>query len=63
MIIKGGAIAYAQMGDPNASIPTPQPVFMRPMFAALGAAIGGTSVAFVSRSSVEQVSSSIHVLP
>src|SRR6185503_2805966 len=36
MVIKGGVIAWAQMGDPNASIPTPQPVFMRPMFGAFG---------------------------
>jgi urease len=49
MVIKGGTIAWAQMGDPNASIPTPQPVIMRPMFGAYGAkAIGGTSLAFVS---------------
>ncbi|TMW56341.1 hypothetical protein Poli38472_006351 [Pythium oligandrum] len=54
MIIKGGAIVYAQMGDPNASIPTPQPVKMRPMFGACGAAVGPTSVAFVSRSCVEK---------
>lgn len=52
LIIKGGAIAYAQMGDPNASIPTPQPVKMRPMFGALGSAVGPTSVAFVSKSCV-----------
>ncbi len=49
LVIKGGAIAWAQMGDPGASIPTPQPVMMRPMFAALGRAIGGTSLAFVSQ--------------
>ncbi|HMO65556.1 MAG TPA: urease subunit alpha [Verrucomicrobiota bacterium] len=49
MVIKGGVIAWAQMGDPNASIPTPQPVLMRPMFGALGRAVGGTSVAFVSQ--------------
>lgn len=48
MITKGGVIAYAQMGDPNASIPTPQPLQMRPMFGALGKAVGGTSIAFVS---------------
>jgi urease alpha subunit len=48
MVIKGGTIAYAQMGDPNASILTPQPVLMRPMFGAKGKAVGGTSVAFVS---------------
>ena len=49
MVIKGGIIAWAQMGDPNASIPTPQPVYMRPMFGAFGRATGGCSVAFVSQ--------------
>jgi urease subunit alpha len=49
LVIKGGFIAWAQMGDPNASIPTPQPVYMRPMFAAFGNAMGPTSIAFVSR--------------
>jgi urease subunit alpha len=48
MVIKGGFIAWSQMGDPNASIPTPQPVFMRPMFGAFGTAPGLTSLAFVS---------------
>lgn len=48
-VIKGGVIAWAQMGDPNASIPTPQPVFMRPMFGASGRAPGMTSIAFVSQ--------------
>jgi urease alpha subunit len=49
IVIKGGVIAYAQMGDPNASIPTPQPVKMRPMFGMSGRAVGPTSIAFVSR--------------
>jgi len=49
LILKGGTVAYAQMGDPNASIPTPQPVVMRPMFGAYGKAVGGTSIAFVSK--------------
>jgi len=49
MVIKGGVIAWSQMGDPNASIPTPQPVYMRPMFGAFGLAVGGTSIAFVSQ--------------
>ena len=49
MVIKGGVIAWAQMGDPNASIPTPQPVIMRPMFGAFGRAVGSTSIAFVSQ--------------
>jgi urease len=49
MVVKGGTIAWAQMGDPNASIPTPQPVKMRPMFGALSpTAVGDTSLAFVS---------------
>jgi urease subunit alpha len=49
MVIKGGVIAWAQMGDPNASIPTPQPVYMRPMFGSFGRAVGTTSIAFVSQ--------------
>jgi urease subunit alpha len=49
IVIKGGFIAWAQMGDANASIPTPEPVIMRPMFGALGRATGATSLAFVSR--------------
>jgi urease subunit alpha len=49
LVIKGGVIAWAQMGDPNASIPTPQPVFMRPMFGSFGKATGPCSVAFVSQ--------------
>lgn len=49
MIIKGGMILAAPMGDPNASIPTPQPVHYRPMFAAFGSARTATSVSFVSQ--------------
>jgi urease subunit alpha len=49
MVIKGGVIAWAQMGDPNASIPTPQPVIMRPMFGSFGRATGPCSIAFVSQ--------------
>jgi urease subunit alpha len=48
LVLKGGFIAWAQMGDANASIPTPQPVRMRPMFGAFGSAAGATSLAFVS---------------
>jgi urease subunit alpha len=48
LVVKGGVIAWAQMGDPNASIPTPQPVRMRPMFGSHGRAVGATSIAFVS---------------
>jgi urease subunit alpha len=55
LVIKGGAIAWAQMGDPNASIPTPQPVFMRPMFGAFGKATAPISIAFVSKASVNNV--------
>ena len=53
LVIKGGFIAWAQMGDPNASIPTPQPVLMRPMFGAYGRATGATSLAFVSQLSLD----------
>ena len=49
MVLKGGFIAWSQMGDPNASIPTPQPAYMRPMFGAHGRATGATSIAFVSQ--------------
>jgi urease alpha subunit len=52
MIVKGGVIAFAQMGDPNASIPTPQPVLMRPMFGATAA--HGNSVAFVSQAAADE---------
>ena len=48
VIIKGGLIAAAPMGDPNASIPTPQPVHYRPMFGALGGALAATNVTFLS---------------
>jgi len=53
MIIKGGMIVAAPMGDPNASIPTPQPVHYRPMFGAYGRARTATSVSFVSRAGLE----------
>ena len=53
LILKGGLIAYANMGDPNASIPTPQPTFYRPQFAAHGRARGSTSVTFVSQAAIE----------
>lgn len=49
MVLKGGAIAWSQMGDPNASIPTPQPQWGRPMFAAFGHARRATSLTFVSQ--------------
>ncbi|MEM9266128.1 MAG: urease subunit alpha [Cyanobacteria bacterium P01_F01_bin.13] len=53
IVIKGGAIAWAQMGDPNASIPTPQPIHMRPMFGSFGGAIGSTSLTFISQAAAE----------
>ncbi|MGW4039431.1 urease subunit alpha [Streptomyces sp. NPDC004778] len=52
-VIKGGQIAYAQMGDANASIPTPQPVMPRPMFGALGRAAARGSFNFVSAAAIE----------
>ena len=48
MVLIGGSIVVAQMGDPNASIPTPQPVYSRPMFGAFGRALEASSVTFVS---------------
>ena len=54
IVIKGGAIAWSQMGDANASIPTPQPVHMRPMFGSFGGAIVATSLTFVSKAALEQ---------
>jgi len=52
-VIKAGFIASAIMGDPTASIPTPEPVLVRPMWAALGAAVGRTSITFMSAAAVE----------
>ncbi|MGE3832096.1 MAG: urease subunit alpha [Parvibaculaceae bacterium] len=52
MVILGGSIAAAPMGDPNASIPTPQPVHYRPMFGGYGKAIAKSSVTFVSKASL-----------
>ena len=59
MIIKGGMIVAAPMGDPNASIPTPQPVHYRPMFGAFGGALHRTSVSFVSQAFIEAGSASV----
>ena len=52
-VIKGGFIASAIMGDPNASIPTPEPVLLRSMWGALGSAVGRTSITFMSEAAVE----------
>ena len=49
MVLLGGSIAVAQMGDPNASIPTPQPVYTRPMFAAYGRSVENSAICFVSQ--------------
>ena len=53
LVLLGGTIAAAPMGDPNASIPTPQPVHYRPMFGAFGRAIAASAVTFVSRAAVD----------
>ena len=49
LVLKGGFVAYSVMGDPNASIPTPEPVYYRPMFGAMGKAMYNTSVTFTSK--------------
>jgi urease subunit alpha len=54
MIIKGGFIAYSLMGDPNASIPTPEPVYYRPMFGAFGRAVHSTCLTFTSKAAIER---------
>ncbi len=54
IVIKGGMIAWAQMGDANASIPTPQPVYMRPMFGSFPGARHATSLSFVSQAALEK---------
>ncbi|HVX22680.1 MAG TPA: urease subunit alpha [Acidimicrobiales bacterium] len=53
LVIKGGTIAWAQMGDANASIPTPEPVLARPMFGAAPAVVGATSLAFVAPAALD----------
>jgi len=53
LVLKGGSIAYAAMGDPNASIPTPQPVHYRPMFATFGRALAESCVTFVSGAALD----------
>jgi len=54
LVIKGGVINWALMGDPNASIPTPEPVSYRPMFGAFGAALSRTCVTFLSKAALER---------
>mgnify|MGYP001467318998 FL=1 len=53
IVVIGGSIACAQMGDPNASIPTPQPVYTRPMFSSFGRSLESSSVTFVSKDSLK----------
>jgi urease subunit alpha len=53
-VIKGGFVNWALMGDPNASIPTPEPVAMRAMFGAVGSAVAHTSMTFVSQAAVDR---------
>ena len=53
IVMLGGSIACAQMGDPNASIPTPQPVYSRPMFSSFGRSLETSSITFVSKNSIE----------
>ena len=53
LVVKGGTIAYGLMGDPNASIPTPQPVHSRPMFGAFGGALAQGSLSFVSQAALD----------
>jgi urease subunit alpha len=53
LVVKGGMIAAAAMGDPNASIPTPQPVHWRPMFGSFGGALAISSVTFVSQAAID----------
>jgi urease subunit alpha len=53
LVVKGGMIAAAQMGDPNASIPTPQPVHWRPMFGAFGGGLALSSLTFVSQAAID----------
>ncbi|AAN30272.1 urease subunit alpha 2 [Brucella suis 63/252] len=54
LVLKGGLVAWANMGDPNASLPTPQPMYYRPMFAAYGSALQKTSITFVSRAAYDK---------
>ena len=54
LVLKGGFINWAIMGDPNASLPTPQPIYYRPMFGAFGSALPETVVTFVSRAALRR---------
>jgi urease subunit alpha len=54
MVLKSGFIAQAQIGDPNASIPTPEPIVARPMFGAFGRALSSTSITFLSQAGMDR---------
>src|SRR5262249_2694266 len=54
LVLKGGLLVNAQMGDPNASIATPQPVYMRPQFAAYGRALSKSCLSFVSQAALDK---------
>ena len=54
MVIKGGMISWANMGDPNSSLPTPQPMIFRPMFGAYGSALQQTCMTFVSQAALDR---------
>ncbi|MFQ5941199.1 MAG: urease subunit alpha [Nitrososphaerales archaeon] len=54
MLIKGGFIAFSMMGDPNASIPTPEPVYYRPMFGAMGRVVYSTCLTFISKAAIKR---------
>nr|WP_281268897.1 urease subunit alpha [Branchiibius hedensis] len=54
MVIKGGMVSWAQMGDPNASLPTPQPVYYRPMFGAIGKTLQKTRATFMSQAAIDK---------
>ena len=59
MVLIGGCIVVAQMGDPNASIPTPQPVYTRPMFGAFGRSVERSAVVFVSAAAAEALAQAV----
>ncbi|KAA9129955.1 urease subunit alpha [Microbacterium caowuchunii] len=68
LVVKGGLINWALMGDPNASLPTPQPVYFRPMFGALGQTLHATRATFMSKASIakgvpEQLGLKSRILP
>jgi len=53
LVLKGGFVAWGNMGDPNSSLPTPQPMYFRPMFGAFGTALPKTAISFMSRAAID----------